>query len=274
VVHPEGVKAPAGPPVRVMVVGDSMAGSLGAALAPEAPAYGVQIINEGHPGCAVTTDEEFRVLLYRAPPGAPCQTGQPTALLDKWREWVDEYRPQVVIYLARVDLVDQEFDGTFSSIDDPAFDAYFRSQLDAGVGVLSSRGAHVVLMTSPYYDSTLYSGGTVPEDAPQRVTMDDTILRQVASTRPDVTVFPLGSIVSPDGYQQDVDGVDIRCQDGVHLSSSAGEVVGPALLPELVRLGRAVHLTDVPLSTTSTTPVPPPPPVPAWYHKLPCYGLF
>jgi peptidoglycan/LPS O-acetylase OafA/YrhL len=261
------------PPVRVLLVGDSMAGSLGATLAPEAPGYAVQIINEGHPGCGVTTVAEFRLLLFTAPPGKPCQIGQPAALLDKWRQWVDEYRPDVVVYLARVDLMDQQFDGTWTSIDNPAFDNFLRRQLRTGLSILSSRGAKVVLMTSPYYDSTVQSGGAVPEDAPGRVVIDDRILRQTSAGRPDVTLFPLGNIVTPDdGYQQDVDGVDVRCADGVHFSAAAGQVLAPRLLPLLVHLGRSAHVVSAPLATTSTSAavVAAPAMVPAWYEQLPC----
>jgi hypothetical protein len=125
----------------------------------------------------------------------------------------------------------------------------------------------VVLMTSPTYDSTIQSGGSlvVPEDDPGRVTVDDQILGRVAAADPAVTLFPLGQLVSPgQHYQQDVDGVDIRCQDGVHFSAQAGEVVAPKLFPLLVRLGRAAHVTS------GTDPPPLPPAIPPWYQKLQC----
>lgn len=252
-------------PVRVLLVGDSMAGSLGAALAPEAPAYGVQIINEGHPGCGLTTDSDFRLLLFTGTPGPPCQLGRPAALLGMWQQWVDEYRPDVVVYLARVDLLTQDFDGTWTSIGNPSFDAFLDGQLRQGVSVLASRGARVVLMTSPYYDSTVQSGGSVPEDSPARVAVDDQILAQVSAQSPGVTVFPLASVVTPGGrYQQDVDGVDVRCADGVHFGAMAGQVVAPRLLPVLVDLGRSA------IVPAASHPPPAPPLVPGWYDQLPC----
>ncbi|HEY5252973.1 MAG TPA: acyltransferase family protein [Acidimicrobiales bacterium] len=251
--------------VRVLLVGDSMAGSLGAALAPEAPGYGVQIINEGHPGCAVTTDSDFHLLLFSAPPGKPCQIGQPGALLDKWRQWVDQYRPDVVVYLARTDILDQNFDGTWTSIGNPAFDRFLHSQLSKGLSILGRRGARVVLMTSPYYDSTVQAGGSVPEDTPGRVIADDQILEQVAKATPGVTVFPLGNVLTPDDhYQQDVNGVDVRCADGVHVSAVAGRVVAPRLFPLLLHLGHAAHVA------AATDPPPIPRAVPLWYAKLQC----
>ncbi|HXQ76544.1 MAG TPA: acyltransferase family protein [Acidimicrobiales bacterium] len=258
--------ATTGPPVSVLLVGDSMAGSLGASLAPEASAYGVRIINEGQPGCAVSTDSEFQFLLYKNAPGPPCRIGRPDALLDQWKRWVDRYRPDVVVYLGRVDLMDQDFDGSWTSIGSPPFDRFLQGQLRRGVSILGSRGARVVLLTSPYYDSTVQTGGvSVPEDAPGRVTDDDRILAQVASSEPGVTVFPFGNLVTPGGrYRQEVDGVDMRCDDGVHFSAAAGEVVAPRLLPVLVRLGHTVHLPTAPVATSV------PAAVPSWYGKLQC----
>jgi peptidoglycan/LPS O-acetylase OafA/YrhL len=255
-----------GPPVRVLLVGDSMAGSLGAALASEAGAYGVQIINEGYPGCSVSTDSDFRFLAYSNPPGAPCRAGRPEALLDRWRQWVNEFRPGVVVYLGRVDLMDQNFGGAWTSIGHPAFDRFLQSQLRLGISTLGARGARVVLMTSPYYDSTAQSGGaSVSEDSPARVVLDDRILEQVSTSEPGVSVFPLGTIVSPGGrYRQDVRGVNVRCQDGVHFSAAAGEVIAPRLLPFLVHLGRTAPVA----AAAETAPVPSV--VPAWYQKLQC----
>jgi lysophospholipase L1-like esterase len=124
-------------------------------------------------------------------------------------------------------------------------------------------------MTSPYYDSTVQTGGAmVPEDTPARVVEDDRILEQVTKSHHDVTLFPLGNLVTPgDQYHQDVDGVNMRCEDGVHFSADAGEVVAPRLLPLLARLGHSAKVTSVP------DPPPVPAPVPAWYDKLQCGQL-
>ena len=214
----------------------------------------------------MSTDSEFRFLLFTNPPGPPCRLGQPDALLDQWRQWVDQYRPDVVVYLGRVDLMDQDYDGTWTAIGNPGFDRFLQSQLGQGVSILGSQGARVVLMTSPYYDSTIQGGGAaVPEDAPARVAADDRILGQVTAARPGVTLFPLGKVVTPDGrYQQVVDGVNVRCADGVHFSVDAGLVVAPRLLPLLVALGHSAHVAP------ATDPPAVPPSTPGWYDKLQC----
>ncbi len=253
------------PPVRVLLVGDSMAGTLGATLAPYANSYGVELINEGHPGCAVSTDSTFQFALYRSPPGPPCEDGNPNALLDQWRTWVNEYKPNVVIYLARADLFDQIFDGSWTSIGNASFDRFLLSQDQKGVRVLGSEGAHVVLLTSPYYDSTYQAGGAMPpEDTPSRVPLDDSILTEAATTG-EATIFQFGQLVTPgSGYVQDIDGVSMRCSDGVHLSVDAGKVIAPKLLPFLVALGRKTNVLG------PSSPVLAPPLIPSWYGKLQC----
>ena len=102
-----------------------MAGSLGASLAPEAGRFGLDIINEGHPGCGASSDGKFRFLLYIDSPDKPCELGQPNALIDQWKVWVDEYRPQVVVYLARVDLMNQDLDGSWTWIGQSSFDRFY-----------------------------------------------------------------------------------------------------------------------------------------------------
>ncbi len=70
-------------PVKVLLVGDSVAGSLGVGLALEARQFGVQIANEGTPGCSLSMQGQIRVLFYTVPPDAPCDIGNhPDSLLD------------------------------------------------------------------------------------------------------------------------------------------------------------------------------------------------
>jgi hypothetical protein len=95
-------------PVKVLLVGDSIAGSLGVGLAEYAGTHDVQIVNEGTPGCSLSMTGEIRVLFYSLAPGAPCDDqGDASSLFDTWRRWVDAYNPDVVLYLARGETFDQ-----------------------------------------------------------------------------------------------------------------------------------------------------------------------
>jgi len=288
-----GAATTSGHPLRALLVGDSVAGSLGVGLDQVAARYGIQLVNEGAPGCSVSMDQLIKVLWYTLPPGTPCRTGRPAALLRQWRAWVDAYNPDVVLYLARGELFDQEVVGRWDNLGQRAFDGYLAGRFRRATAVLGSRGAAVVFLTTPYYDSGEQpSGAPWPEDDPSRVTADNAIIGRIAratdtadgshagAPAPDapagtpagpapapVTVYNLGALSSPDGhFAQDVDGVDLRCSDGVHFTAAGGEWLGRRLLPEVALLARAHHAT----SPNGLWPAALPPPVPSWWDKLPC----
>jgi peptidoglycan/LPS O-acetylase OafA/YrhL len=272
-------------PLRVLLVGDSVAGSLGVGLAAEAPRFGVELVNEGSPGCSLAMDQQIQVLWYTLAPGAPCRSGDPDALLAQWRDWIDAFNPDVVLYLARGDLFNQQVDGAWTSIGQSQFDAYLAQRYREAVGVLGSRGAAVVFLTTPYYDSGEQPSGVPwPEDAPGRAVLENQIIRTVADDAPhpapttttsaaprppEVSVFNLSAMVSPGGhYSQVVAGQTLRCTDGVHFTVAGGEYVAPALFAFVHTVG-AAHAAASP---TGAWPGPLPPEVPSWWSSLPCGG--
>jgi peptidoglycan/LPS O-acetylase OafA/YrhL len=262
-------------PVKVLLVGDSIAGSLGVGLAQYGDTHNVQIVNEGTPGCSLAMLGQIRVLFYSLAPGAPCDVhNHPASLLDTWRNWVDAYNPDVVLYVARGETFDQQVGGTWQNVSQAGFARRVESRFQQAVDVLGSKGAAVVLMSSPYYSSgTSPSGTSWPEDAPGRVQADDAIMRAVAhSAVPGpaggkVYVYDLNSLVSPGRhYAASVAGVNVRCTDGVHFSRSGGILVGLRLVPDLAALGQA-HASSSP---GGAWPGRLPASTPQWFQKLPC----
>lgn len=288
--------------LKVLLVGDSAAGSLGVGLGTAAPRYGVQLMNQGHPGCSVSLTGQDKVLWYTVPPGQPCSTQDPNALLNEWKRLVDHYNPDVVVYLARSDLLDQQVAGHWEHVGQPAFDTYLRWRLSEAVAVLSSRGASVVLMTEPYYEAGNSPADSWPEDDPSRVLAADRIIREVGAhfgaraprsgslvaestgpvkpgsvagktvadaqaALPQVAVFNLGAMISPGNqFVDDVNGVPTRCTDGVHFTEPGGELVARQLFPLVRTLGKDHHV----LSPGGQWPGPTPPTTPDWWFKLPC----
>ena len=277
-----------GPKVKILVVGDSVAGTLGVGLSQVGASYDAEVLNEGSPGCSLAMDQSFQALWSTVPPGTPCQYGDPDALLARWRSWINRWNPDVVVYIARGEVFNQEVDGRWVHLGDATFDSYVTSRFETAVSVLGARGAHVVLLTSPYYDSGVQvSGAAWPEDNPTRVAIDNRIIETVGSRAaaarlatadvPDVgggvtgagtvSTIDLGRWLSPDGrYTADVAGVDVRCRDGVHFTVAGGEWVAARLLPQVVPMGR-VHQE---VSPSGTWPTPLPQPAPSWYAGLPC----
>ena len=230
-------------PIKVLLVGDSIGGSLGVGLGAAGARYDIELVNEGSPGCSVSMDQLFRVLAYTVPPGTPCKDGDPAVLLDQWRSWVDAYNPDVVVYVARGELFDQQVSGQWSNVGQPGFDTSCRRALRAGDRRPGQPRAAVVLCTSPYYDSGLQpSGQPWPEDDATRVAADDSVMRQavaaVAARRagadgaaPDVRLDHLLHAGPPARFSQDVDGVEMRCGDGVHFTAAGGEWVATHCCP-------------------------------------------
>jgi hypothetical protein len=269
-----------------------MAGSLGVGLGDDAARYNVRIVNEGTPGCSVSmTGSEIRVLDYTVPPGLPCSasssssTGASTSdsLLAQWRRWVDAYNPDVVVYLARGETFDQEFGSQWEHMGQSAFDNDVETRYRQAINVLSSRGAAVVFLTSPYYDSGVApSGSPWPEDTPSRVDIDNQLIRQAADAPPgsatagsgtagsgaaQAYVFDMNALLSPHGkFASDVDGLSVRCGDGVHLTPAGGQLIGLHLLPVLDQLGRAHQVASPGGAWVGDLP----PSTPSWYAHLPC----
>ncbi|MHB1444712.1 MAG: acyltransferase family protein [Acidimicrobiales bacterium] len=254
-------------PVRILLVGDSMAGTLGVGLAQVAGEYGAQIVNEGQAGCSISMSGQIKVLDFQLDPSAPCVVNDPGALLSDMAGWVRQYDPDVVVYLARSEVLNQQLQGQWLHLGDPVFDAWVRSRFQAMVPVLSSGGAKVVLMTTPYYDTGEEGNGEPwPEDSPARVVEDNSIITSVAGPV-GATVLNLNGLTSPGGaFAPTMGGVALRCQDGAHFTAAGGRWLAAKLLPELVRLGRSHSLSTKAANRTNALPAG----VPPWWSKLPC----
>ncbi len=268
--HLQALPAPharAAPPVRMLLVGDSMAGSLSVGLTLIAKRYDVEVINRGGGGCSLASDQAERVLWYTVPPGPPCVPDRPDALLSRMRAWVREFDPDVVVYLARSETLDTEVSGSWQHLGEPAFDRWVQRRLGQAVQVLGSEGAKVVFLTSPYYDSGRQGNGQPwPENNPARVVVDGALMTAVARADPGkVSVVDFTKLTAPSGhYTAAVDGVDLRCGDGVHITPQGGEWIGARLLPWIAALGRS-HADAV-----GPRPLLAPAPPPSWYGELPC----
>ena len=146
-------------PVKVLLVGDSIAGSLGVGLGRDAAEHRIELVNEGIPACSMSLTGEIKVLFYTVPSGGPCGQSGSGSLFATWRRWIDHFNPDVVVYVGRGETFDQELDGQWQNLGEPPFDRYVANRFRQGVRILGSRGATVVLLTTPYYDSGLSPSG-------------------------------------------------------------------------------------------------------------------
>jgi peptidoglycan/LPS O-acetylase OafA/YrhL len=245
---PQLTAPPPGPPVRVLFVGDSIALMLGNGLRLVSPQYGITLDNMGLSGCSLE-DSTYRVQdsIVRPPPQCADRRAA-------WTSELKRLKPQVVVLLGRLDIVDRFEVGTWVHIGQATFDNSLRTDFGQAVATLSSTGARVVLATTPYYSSGLtLDGSPWPEDAPWRVRQYNAMVRRVAAEHPGVvSVLDFNRIADPEGrYQAVINGVQVRSSDGVHFTWGGDFWLAPLILPQLRVLGEADHQVTMALPSQS-----------------------
>src|SRR5207237_855625 len=122
----------------------------------------------------------------------------------------------------------------WTAIGDPAFTGYLASELNEAIAAAGSRGAKVIVTTTPYYHrGDAPNHGTWPEDDPARTDMVNALLKWVAGIHPGIAVVDFGGHLSPGGHlAMTIDGVRVRT-DGVHVATDAGGWLAPWLIPQL-----------------------------------------
>ena len=222
---------------RVLVVGDSLSLTVGFWLTPYASRYGVVLRGRPLDGCGLATTVPYNFHGTLSYPLAPC-ANWPTL----WGTDVTQLKPQVVVLIVGFwEAMDRLYQGRYQHLGQPSFDAYERANLERAVSVLGAGGAHVVLMTSPYYDSgEQLDGQPWDEDDPARVDILNAMIESVAAEHPgQVSVIPLNRYLDPDGhYTASIDGQVMRFADGVHTTQEAGTYLAPKILPQLAAAGR------------------------------------
>jgi peptidoglycan/LPS O-acetylase OafA/YrhL len=234
---------PAGPdaahPERVLLIGDSMALTLGIGLSEKSTDWGVSIQNDGDIGCDLDPLTTVNVMgvVSKAAQGCP-----------KWRtSWADlvaQTDPDVVlVLLGRWESIDRIYGGGWTHVGEPVFDRHLQGELSQVITIGSSHGARVVFLTLPYIAETTVQPDGSPWDMnlPSRTNAYNAVVRAaVAEHRNNASVVDLNKMLDPDGhYVSSIDGVTVRNADDEHISPAGGEWLRPRLLPKLVALGRA-----------------------------------
>ncbi len=225
-------------PVRLLILGDSIALTLGMGLSVDSQAeYGVTVSDHGTIGCDL--DPSLEVFVAGSP-------GPSTQGCDNWRGlWpflTAAERPQVVaLGLGRWEVTDHLFNGQWVHVGEPAWDAHLTADFRAAISIFHTFGARVVLFTMPYIDPNDRQPDGLPwsENTPASVHAYNALVRQVARSDPrQVSVIDLNRMLSPRGvYTASLDGVDVRLPDGIHISQAGGELLQRQILPEIDRIG-------------------------------------
>jgi hypothetical protein len=225
-------------PVRLLILGDSIALTLGMGLSAGArSSYGVTVDDHATLGCDL--DPQLRVRTAGV-------TGPATAGCDAWRSlWpflTAAEQPQVVaLGVGRWEVADHRLDGHWVHVGQAVWDRHLTGDLDGAIAIFHEFGARVVLFTMPFVDPSERQPDGLPwsENDPARVRAFNAVVWRVARAHPgEVSVIDLNRMLSPGGaYAASVDGVTVRWADGVHVTTAAGELLQPQILPQIDRIG-------------------------------------
>ncbi len=243
-----------GQPVRVLLFGDSVALTLGLGLGEQnvQDKYDYQLTDKGILGCGVVNGPQVELMGTRYDTPQPCggsgaEPGGAAANVpwtNQWLSAISEVKPNVAVLLAgRWEVVDREYQGTWTNILHPAYAAYVKGQLDQASQLVTSTGTHMVFLTAPCTDEGEQPDGAQwPEDNAARLAVYNKLVRQVAAAHPTTdSVVDLFGAACPRGkYAATVHGVVIRqVSDGVHFTVAGGQYLAAELMPAIVAAGRA-----------------------------------
>ncbi|HLM18111.1 MAG TPA: acyltransferase family protein, partial [Acidimicrobiia bacterium] len=146
----------AAPTPKIMLVGDSVAGSVGLGFPMLGPQSGLTVWNRGALGCGLFYDGS----IFEGGRLMPVDN-----VTCNWREkWPGElqlFNPDVVVLLVGAwDILDREVDGHVVKFGSVEYDSSFLHQLDDATTLLSSTGAKVVVLTTPFFSRPELVGQT------------------------------------------------------------------------------------------------------------------
>jgi peptidoglycan/LPS O-acetylase OafA/YrhL len=225
--------------VRVLLLGDSLALTLGKGLGANAARWGVSLDNQGQVGCDLDPDSTVNI------EGSITQAAQGCKNWPAhWRTMIDRLNPDVVaVELGRWEVSDRLIKGDrhWTRIGEPAWDHLYAKKLASAIHILSSRGAHVVIFTLPYIQQTTEAPNGTPWDINQPVRTNEynALVRHVVSrSAGHASVVDLNRDIEPTGkYTSFLHGVRVRNVDDEHFSKLGGEYLRPLILPTLVQFG-------------------------------------
>ena len=232
-------------PKRVLVVGDSLAVAIGVGLQAIAAQNNLDVRNQGALGCGILRGTGVRY--GRATPNSRfCNAWQ-----GRFQSFVDEFQPDLVVVVDGFwDAYDWYVDGEVAPFGSPAWDAFASAEFGAAMDVLSSGGATVVWLESPYFSVTAgdpavvsYFERTGTYDSAfddDRVRhLNDVFEATVDAGDSEVVMGELRHVICPgDDYVNVIDGIETR-GDGVHFTMEgatkvAAWIVSQFLVPTLV----------------------------------------
>jgi hypothetical protein len=217
------------PPKRLLVIGDSLAATLGVGLMQHEQRFGEEIFLAPLAGCGYGIRGEIDHL-------SAGWIQRPSYCADelvRWRRDELATRAQaVVVEMGWRDSFDVRVSGRVEHLGNASYDEYLRQRIQMLVQALGRGGVPVLLLTVPRAGVSNPDGTIASVAKPRRHDLMNGLLSSVArQTHDDVGVFALDSVVSPDHrYATSVDGEQCRISDNLHFTVFCGELLQPGVL--------------------------------------------
>jgi len=247
---PSGARSAVGHTVgRVLVVGDSVAGTLTSGLRDA----GLDVAESTYPGCRIVRG----TIDIDEPALRPSRCPWPQT----WADAVDRTRPQmVVLESAAFELWNVQPPGSDRWLvpGTKAWGRYWKGEMQQAVDVLSADGATVVVPTVACTEPSPTTPEAVVDRSPfnpARVRAANRVLRALArENAARMRLVDLAGFVCPEGrYRRSLDGVDPLRVDGVHYSPAGSDLVGRWLAQRLRDAAPATATPVAPVVPTAPT---------------------
>ncbi len=220
---------------RVLLVGDSIAFTLGNVGLPSHLQDNVWVRGAQHIGCG----------LYGGTPFSDGVAGKNQAECtdwpEKWAKAVRTDKPDVAAILVGAwEVFDRQVDGRVLTVGTPAMEQSLRDQLDRARTVLTADGAQLAILTTPCFATVqrdLGQWGEVERSDPSRVQWLNAVWRRYAADHPtDVHIVDLERHACPEGTSPaTIDGITMRT-DGAHFTDAGAKLMWEWLAPRLHRI--------------------------------------
>ncbi|MBM3661061.1 MAG: acyltransferase, partial [Actinobacteria bacterium] len=228
-----GTVAP--PTQRILVLGDSVAASLGDALAATAAGDGVTARTIARLGCGMTTG----ITLNKDGSQIPWSPDCAKTTVDYQQGAIADVQPDSVLWLSTWELADyQTAEGQRVRFDTPAHDRWLLGEMDRVRQTVASAGGRLVMVTNPPMSPN--QTREVTQDDLDRTAHGNALMAKFAERHPDdVVLLDLASIVCPDGAtladpcSATRDGIVLRPKDGGHFEPEGAQWAARRLLDAL-----------------------------------------
>ena len=217
------------PPKRALLVGDSIAFTLGVPYLYNEQSYGMAISEAAILGCAFAIRGELDVNGTWEQPSKSCTTA-----LDTWNAQAKAFGANEIIFqLGYRDEFNWKWNNTVMHLGQPAFDSYVEGRIRRYIQVLGDNGKRKLLFLDiPYVSPPAQANGS---PAPQASTarharINALIAKAAAASKGNASVLDIDSWLSPGGhYSTNLNGQLCRF-DGVHVTVYCASVLEPHVL--------------------------------------------